>query len=128
MKFFRFMSALPQPLKGALWAYLVVFVIAFVSVGLMAFAPRGMVIGLMPWMTGVMGAVGIGVGLILLTDMRGAAKAYAKMLKDYKPMGVDYSRSIFTRPLFIRIFGAAFMLVGVWFLVFSVLFPTTLAT
>lgn len=127
MKFFRLLSALPQPLKGALWAYLVVFVMAFVSVGLMAFAPRGMVAGLIPWITGVMGATGIGVGLILLTDMRGAAKAYAKMLKDYKPMGVDYSRSVFTKPLFIRIFGAAFMLVGVWFLVYSVLFPGPVA-
>ncbi|HKS00963.1 MAG TPA: hypothetical protein VJS86_04745 [Arthrobacter sp.] len=125
MKFFRLISSMPQPLRAGLWAYLVVFAIAFAGIGVLAFAPRELAFGIVPWLTGTMGAVGFGVGLILVLNMRGAAGAYARLISQSKPLGVDYSRSVFVRPVFIRIFGAAFMLVGIWFLVFSVIFTRT---
>ena len=77
-----------------------------------------------------MGALGLSVvmlGLVLAFDVRGSARAYAAMMKGYKPMGVDYSQSIFSKPTFIRFFGGMFALVGIWFIVGSTTFASQLS-
>jgi hypothetical protein len=72
-----------------------------------------------------MGSLGISaavLGLVLAFNIRGSAHAYALLLKDFKPMGVDYSKSLFANPKFIRFFGAMFAFVGAWFVVASAIF------
>jgi len=63
---------------------------------------------------------------MLAFDVRSSARAYAAMAKDYKPMGVDYSKSLFSKPLFIRFFGAMFVLMGVGFVLGAVSFASGL--
>jgi hypothetical protein len=41
------------------------------------------------------------------------------MMKGYTPMGVDYSKSIFSKPWFVRCFGGMFAVVGILFIVGS---------
>ncbi|MEZ2392178.1 hypothetical protein AB6813_22090 [bacterium RCC_150] len=82
-------------------------------------APR-----VIPWMFGGLGVVGFLLGLMLLIDFHGSAHAYADMMKKYKPFGVDYSRSPFSRSAFLRFFGAAYMVIGLWFIVLSTLFAS----
>jgi len=55
----------------------------------------------------------------LTADLRGSAGAYASLIKDYKPMGVDYSKSFLANATFARISGVMFVLVGIWFIVGS---------
>lgn len=64
---------------------------------------------------GLLGVVAVLIGLTLLTNLRGAAAALAEATKSYRPMGVDYSRSILTSPWFTRALGAALLVVGVVF-------------
>ena len=76
---------------------------------------------------GALGLTAIVLGLMLVTDLRGSARAYAAMLKDYKPMGVDYSNSFFANPLFVRLFGAMFVIVGIMFVVGSTAFASQMS-
>jgi hypothetical protein len=127
MKFWRSMMNFPQPLKGCFIAYLVVFAAAFVSVPLMAFAGQNQP-AVMPWAMGALGLSAFLLGLVLVFDLRGSARAYAAMTKDFKPMGIDYSKSFFSKPLFIRFFGGMFALVGIWFIVGSSIVASQLPT
>lgn len=124
MKLWRSMMNLPQPIKGCVVVYLIVFAVAFVSVPLLALIGQEHAINVAPWTMGALGLSAVLSGLALLFDVRGSARAYAAMMKDYKPMGVDYSKSIFSKPLFVRCFGGMFALVGIWFIVGS----TTIAS
>jgi hypothetical protein len=74
-----------------------------------------------------LGLTAIVLGAMLAADLRGSARAYALMIKDRKPMGVDYSKSIFADPTFIRLFGAMFALVGIGFLVGSTIFASRMS-
>lgn len=117
MKFWRSMMKLPQPVKGCLVAYVIVFGVVFLSVPATAFSGPGHANPVMPWGMGALGLIAVVLGLVLASDLRGSARAYASLLKDYKPMGVDYSKSFFANPKFVRIFGAMFAFVGIWFMV-----------
>jgi hypothetical protein len=117
MKFWRSMMRLPQPVKGCLVAYMIVFAVVFLSVPAAAFSGPGRPNPVTPWGMGALGLTAVGLGLVLAFDLRGSARAYASLLKDYKPMGVDYSNSFFANPKFVRIFGAVFAFVGIWFMV-----------
>jgi hypothetical protein len=127
MKLWRSMMKLPQPLKGGLVAYLIAFAVVFVSVPASAIFTQGKQNPLMPWGLAVLGLTVIVLGAMLAADIRGSARAYAAMIKDHKPMGVDYSKSFFANPTFIRIFGAMFALVGIGFLVGSTVFASRLS-
>ena len=127
MKLWRSMMRLPQPVKGCLVAYLIVFAADFVSVPLMAFAGRELAVNVTPWTMRALGASVVVLGLVLAFDVRGSARAYAEMMKYYKPMGVDYSKSIFSKPLFIRFFGGMFALIGTWFIVASTIFASQMS-
>jgi hypothetical protein len=111
------MMKLPQPVKGCLVAYLIVFGVVFVSVAATVSSGQGRLNPVMPWGMGALGLTAVVLGLVLASDLRGSARAYASLVKDYKPMGVDYSKSFFANPKFVRIFGAMFAFVGIWFMV-----------
>jgi hypothetical protein len=119
MKLWRSMMNLPQPIKGCAVVYMVVFAVAFVSVPLLAFTGQEYALKVAPWTMGALGLCAVSSGLVLLFDVCGSARAYAAMMKDYKPLGVDYSKSIFSKPSFVRCFGGMFALVGTWFIVGS---------
>lgn len=89
MKLWRSMMALPQPLKGCLFAYFLAFGVAFVAIPAMSFAGRGQATAVVPWTMGALGASAVLLGLVLATDLRGSARAYASTLKDFKPMDVE---------------------------------------
>jgi hypothetical protein len=127
MKLWRSMMKLPQPLKGGLVAYLIAFAVVFVSVPASAVFTQGKLNPVMPWGMGALGLTVIVLGLMLAADLRGSARAYASMMKDYKPMGVDYSKSFFANPKFIRIFGAMFALIGIWFVVGSTIMASQIS-
>jgi hypothetical protein len=127
MKFWRSMMKLPQPVKGCLVAYLIAFAAAFVSVPASALFGQGRLNPLTPWLMAALGLTAIVLGVVLAADLRGSAVAYASLLKDYKPMGVDYSKSVFANPKFVRLFGAMFAFIGGWFVVASTLFASQLS-
>jgi hypothetical protein len=119
MNLWRSMMKLPQPVKGCFVAYLIVFALAFVSVPLLALIGQDKAVNVTPWTMGALGLSAVLLGLVLALDVRGSARAYAAMMKDSKPMGVDYSKSIFATPWFVRCFGGMFALVGIFFIIGS---------
>lgn len=69
---------------------------------------------------GALGVVAFVLGAALLTNFRGSALAYSNMMKNYKLLGVDYSKSFLVSPLFIRLFGAFYMFIGTCFVVATI--------
>ena len=127
MKFWRLTRTLPQPLKAILMLFNVAFAVTFIGFLILALSGRKeMLFTFTPWMLGSLGVIGFLLGLFLLTDFRGSTQAYSGMMKKYKPMGVDYSGSPFSKPAFLRFFGAVYMLVGAWFVVLSTLFGSSM--
>jgi hypothetical protein len=127
MNFWRSMMNLPQPVKGCLVAYLVVFAVVFLSVPLLAIIGQEQAVSVAPWTRGALGLSAVALGLVLVFDVRGSARAYAAMTKDFKPLGIDYSKSFFSKPLFIRFFGGMFALIGAWFIVGSTIFASQIS-
>ena len=115
------MMKLRQPVKGGLVAYLIAFAVVFVSVPASAIFTEGKQNPVMPWSLTALGLTAIVLGVMLAADLRGSTRAYASMIKDHRPMGVDYSKSFFANPTFIRIFGAMFAFIGIGFVVSSTL-------
>ena len=64
------------------------------------------------WMYAVAPASFMVVGLLLALDISKAASRYAETTADARPLGVDYSRSIFAKPWFARVFGIPLILIG----------------
>lgn len=127
MKFWRLTGTLPQPLGLLIRLFFVAFAAVFIGFILVAlFRREDLLYTFIPWMFGGLGVIGFLLGVLLLTDFRGSTKAYAGMMTKYKPFGVDYSRSPFIKPGFLRFFGAGYMLIGVWFVVVSTLFASEL--
>jgi hypothetical protein len=124
MQLWRSMMKLPQPVKGCLVAYLIVFAVVFLSVPLLAIIGQEQAVNLAPWTMGALGLSAVALGLVLVFDVRGSARAYAAMTKDFKPLGIDYSKSFFANPTFIRIFGGMFAFMGAWFIVGSTIFAS----
>ena len=124
MQLWRSMMKLPQPVKGGLVAYLIVFGVVFLSVPVSALSTWAGTASPCAMGVAALGLSAIVLGVMLATDLRGSARAYAAMLKDCKPMGVDYSKSFFANPTFVRLFGAMFALVGIGFLVSSTIFAS----
>jgi hypothetical protein len=125
MKFWRFAGTLPQPLRMLLKLFTVAFAAVFIGFTILAlFRREDLLSSLIPWMFGGVGVIGFLLGLLLLTDFRGSTRAYADMMTKYQPFGVDYSRSPFIKPGFLRFFGAGYMLIGVWFVVVSTVFAS----
>jgi len=113
MKLWRSMMKLPQPVKGGLIAYLITFVVVFLSVPASVMLGQGKQNPVLPWGVAALGLTAIVLGVMLATDLRRSARAYASIMKDHKPMGVDCSRSFFANATFIRIFGAMVAVIGI---------------
>lgn len=124
MKLWRQIATLPQPLQGLLRAYMVIFVLVFIAIVIsLAVAPESGDGGLplvMRFGFGLIGAAAAVLGLVMAADYRGSARAYIGLVQDYRIMGVDFSGSVFARPLFIRLLGAGLMIVGVVFVTVAV--------
>jgi hypothetical protein len=121
LNLFRAMRRLPQPLKSLLALFLAAFVLVFLG-SILAVAIRTEAwVRIMVISYSVLGVIGFVLGAALLADFRGSAQAYSGMMKNYKPLGVDYSKSFITNPRFIRLFGAGYMLIGIWFVVLTIL-------
>lgn len=106
---------------------MIAFAVVFVSVPASSMFNQGKVSPLMPWGMGALGLTAIVLGVMLAVDLRGSARAYALMVKDHKPMGVDYSKSFFANPRFIRIFGAMFAFIGIGFVVGSTIMASQMS-
>lgn len=127
VKMWRSMMKLPQPAKGCMIAYLMVFAAVFISIPASAFLGQGRPNPVIPWGLWLLGLTAIGLGLVLASDLRGSARAYATLAKDHKIMGVDFSKSFFTTPNFVRILGAMLALVGVGFMFGAATFASPMA-
>jgi hypothetical protein len=64
----------------------------------------------------VLGGTGALLGLTLAANVAGAADFWAELATLRRPLGIDYSKSVFTRPGVVRLFGLAFAGVGVTFI------------
>ena len=105
---FALIARLPQPLKALYWAFLVVL-----AASIMTFFLGGdravAVVNLL------LGVVTVLVGLTIRTNFNGGAEALAEATKSYRPLGIDYSRSLLASPWFTRLFGLMMLVVGVVF-------------
>lgn len=126
MKFWKLTETLPQPIRLLLKLFTAAFAVVFIGFIFLALSRReDLLYTFIPWMFGGLGTPRrVPLGLLLLTDFRGSTRAYSDMMTKYKPFGVDYSRSPFIKPGFLRFFGAAYMLIGVWFVVVSTVFAS----
>ncbi len=105
---FALIARLPQPLKALYLLFLAAFAATLVTFFLGS--ERAAILA-----SGLLGVVAALTGLTLVSNVRGAADALAEGARSYRPMGIDYSRSIMTSPRFTRVFGAAFLVAGVVF-------------
>ena len=106
-------ARLPQPLKGLYLAFFLVFAGTFVT--LFVGGERAATLG-----SGLLGVVTVLVGVTIGTNLNDGANALAEAMKSYRPLGVDYSRSVFASPRFTRLFGLMMLIVGVWFIAAAV--------
>ena len=70
--------------------------------------------------TGPIGAGAVLLGLTLATNLNRAADTLAAAMKDYRPAGVDYSRSFMATPAYARAFGGFAVVVGAGFVLAAI--------
>jgi len=92
---FAFIARLPQPLKAPYLTWFVAFAGVLVTFFLSSETAT-------PLASGLLGVVAVLVGLTLVTNLNNSAEALAEATKSYRPMGIDYSRSVLASPRFTR--------------------------
>lgn len=105
MSRFKFVAALPQPLKTFYILFFISFAAALVSI------PLG-IQDIARWSFAALGLVTILLGLCLAANFNGSASAIASYLKKSKRMGIDYSRTFLASTGYARFFGGVFAVVG----------------
>lgn len=105
---FAFIARLPQPLKALYLAWFVTFAGGVVTFFLGSERTSSLAAGLL-------GLVAVLVGLTLVTNLNGSADALAEATRSYRPLGIDYSRSVLASPHFSRLFGVMMLVVGAVF-------------
>jgi hypothetical protein len=106
---FAVIARLPQPLKAL---YVVFFVVlAGTAATFLLGGQRAVLLA-----TELLGVVAVLVGLTIGTNLNGGAEALAEAMKSYRPLGVDYSRSVLASPGFTRLSGFMMLVVGVIFI------------
>lgn len=112
MNILRFISRLPQPLKALYILFIAVFIAGIIPV--LLHVPEAS-----RWMSGGIGTAGLLLGLCLVINVNNSAEGLAGAVAEEKPMGVDYSASFMAKPVFARIFGLMFVVVGASFIASS---------
>lgn len=92
--------------------YLAIAGVAFLAALIALLLDRPAQIVAISWLTVCVGALAFLFGLVLVTNFRESAVVYADMFKNLRLWGQDYSKTPFATPRFLRLFGAAFMLMG----------------
>ncbi len=97
----------PWVLRLAFGTFLVGFVMMFIAIATGS-QER--------WLYAVAPAAFVLAGLLLALDVAGSAAAYASSTAKQRPLGVDYSGSMFAKPWFARVFGAGWCwsVAGCW--------------
>ena len=109
----KLVKELPQPQKAIMIAYLTACGIFGTAMMVTTVAFRNSPGGATSWISSGMGLTAALFGLILATNFQGSATVYAGMMKKLRMLGIDYSNTPFTNPRWLRLFGAAFMLMAV---------------
>lgn len=115
MKLTDSLRTFPAPLRIGALVFFAVFVLSFLSLSVLSgqgFAGRGLV----AWTIGSLGIAGSALGMILATDFRGSASAYARLSKTFGP---DTGSRFLVR--FVRVFGGSFVVVGACFVAVAVM-------
>ncbi|WP_294568227.1 hypothetical protein [uncultured Arthrobacter sp.] len=100
-----FIRALPQPAKTLYVLIGIAFIVQFASVliGQQEVSRVNLTI---------IGGLFAALGVVVALNINGTAQGMADTMKDYKPMGVDYSKSFLATPGYARLFGVGAFLVG----------------
>lgn len=116
---FSFIGRLPQPAKTLYVLIFLAFVLLVVTFIMdLAEARRFAFVGV--------GTLFFLLGLCASLNINGTADGMASAIKEYRPMGADYSRSFLSTPLYARLFGIMAVVVGSAFAVTAVVFPNSL--
>lgn len=106
----RFVRSLPQPTRTVYALFFVALVVAFVLIIGVGAVLDTSLLGLLA----VPGALLVVVGALQALDVRGTAAAMASFLAQSRPMGVDYGRSFFATPRYVRLLGLAYVVIGLF--------------
>ncbi|WP_026536330.1 hypothetical protein [Arthrobacter sp. H14] len=111
----KFIRSLTQPLKALYVLFFIAFICGFVTMLLAAALQNEGLIRIGRWEFAALGLVAFFLGLVLVTDFRRGAHSASVAMKEYRPFGVDYSKSFLSSPRYARMMGAGFMVVGAFF-------------
>lgn len=112
MNLFKVVKALPQPQKAIMVVYLAIACVALLAALVTLVLDKATQMAATSWLTVVVALLAFLFGLVLVTNFRESAVVYAGMFKNLRLWGHDYSETPFATPRFLRLFGAAFMLMG----------------
>jgi hypothetical protein len=116
---FSFIGRLPQPAKTLYVLIFLAFVVLLVTFVMdLSEARRFALVGV--------GTLFFLLGLCASLNINHTADGMASAIKEYRPMGADYSKSFLSTPLYARLFGIMAVVVGSVFAVAALVFPNSL--
>ena len=116
---FTFIGRLPQPAKTLYVLIVLGFVVLLVTFVMdLDELQRYAFVGV--------GTLFVLLGLSASLNINGTADGMATAIKEYRPMGADYSRSFLSTPLYARLFGVMAVVVGSAFAVTALALPDLL--
>lgn len=116
---FSFIGRLPQPAKTLYILIFLTFALLFATFIMDLEEARRFALV-------AVGTLFFLLGLCASLNINGTADGMATAIKEYRPMGADYSRSFLSTPLYARLFGIMAVVVGSAFAVTAIAFPNSL--
>ena len=114
---FSFIGRLPQLAKTLYVLIFLAFVLLFVTFVMdLTEARRYALVG--------GGTLFFLLGFCAILNTRGTADGMASAVKEYRPVGADYSRAFLSTPLYARLFGIMVMVIGSVFAIMAVVDPS----